>query len=86
MTNFLLYKLKQFWIRRYMWRWCFDWWFRVMYPHIYYSEYGERYEEYMSVDDMWWFWKETKRPVKRLWRNGYTHRSVRDGNGHNMLC
>lgn len=60
MTNLLLYKLKQFWIRRYMWRWCFDWWFRVMYPHIYYSEYGERYEEYMSVesvDDMWWFWE-----------------------------
>ena len=31
-----------------------------MYPHIYYSEYGERYEEYMSVesvDDMWWFWE-----------------------------
>lgn len=57
MTNLPLYKLKQFWIRRYMWRWCFDWWFRVMYPHIYYSEYGERYEEYMSVDDMWWFWE-----------------------------
>ena len=27
-----------------------------MYPHIYYSEYGERYEEYMCDDDMWWFW------------------------------
>lgn len=60
MTNLLLYKLKQFWIRRYMWSWCFDCWFRVMYPHIYYSEYGERCEEYMSVeivDDMWWFWE-----------------------------
>lgn len=55
--NRFLYKLKQFWIRRYMWRWCFDWWFRVMYPHIYYSEYGETYNEYISVDDMWWFWE-----------------------------
>lgn len=56
MTNFLLYKLKQFWIRRYMWRWCFDWWFIVMYPHI---KYGKRwvYDKLDEEDNAYWFWE-----------------------------
>ena len=49
------YKLKQFWIRRHMWSWCFDCWFKLMYPHIFYAQLGG-YDKFDTEDDNWWFW------------------------------
>lgn len=44
------YRLKQFWIRRLMWLWCFEWWLNVMYPHLF-----DR-TEFDETDNRYWFW------------------------------
>ena len=48
----LKYKFKQFWLRRFMWIWCFQCWQNLMFPQVYFNDECD----FSEFHNNHWFW------------------------------